>query len=105
MTGKEADYSMLVDWNVEQFLAVLSPYLVKYKKAKKADIVKIVGDHITEKQLRSYLSKLRKEGIIKTEGSKRYTSYMLDENYILNNKLRNRAISIGMKTMKENGEI
>ena len=105
MTGKEADYSMLVDWNVEQFLAVLSPYLVKYKKAKKADIVKIVGDHITEKQLRSYLSQLRKEGIIKTEGSKRYTSYMLDEDYILNNELRNRAISIGMKTMKENGEI
>ena len=30
---------------------------------------------------------------------------MLDENYILNNELRNRAISIGMKTMKENGEI
>lgn len=105
MTGKEADYSMLVDWNVEQFLAVLSPYLAKYGKAKKADIVKIVGDHITEKQLRSYLSQLRKEGIIKTEGSKRYTSYMLDENYILNNELRNRAISIGMKTMKENGEI
>ena len=105
MTGKEADYSMLVDWNVEQFLAVLSPYLAKYGKAKKADIVKIVGDHITEKQLRSYLNQLRKEGIIKTEGSKRYTSYMLDENYILNNKLRNRAISIGMKTMKENGEI
>lgn len=105
MTGKEADYSMLVDWNVEQFLAVLSPYLAKYKKAKKADIVKIVGDHITEKQLRSYLSQLRKEGIIKTEGSKRYTSYMLDENYILNNELRNRAISIGMKTKKENGEI
>ena len=105
MTGKEADYSMLVDWNVEQFLAVLSPYLTKYGKAKKADIVKIVGDHITEKQLRSYLSQLRKEGIIKTEGSKRYTSYMLDENYILNNELRNRAISIGMKTMKENGEI
>ena len=105
MTGKEADYSMLVDWNVEQFLAVLSPYLTKYGKAKKADIVKIVGDHITEKQLRSYLSQLRKEGIIKTEGSKRYTSYMLDENYILNNELRNRAISIGMKTKKENGEI
>lgn len=105
MTGKEADYSMLVDWNVEQFLAVLSPYLAKYGKARKSDIVKIVGDHITEKQLRSYLSQLRKEGIIKTEGSKRYTSYMLDENYILNNELRNRAISIGMKTMKENGEI
>ncbi len=105
MTGKEADYSMLVDWNVEQFLAVLSPYFAKYGKAKKADIVKIVGDHITEKQLRSYLSQLRKEGIIKTEGSKRYTSIMLDENYILNNELRNRAISIGMKTMKENGEI
>ena len=105
MTGKEADYSTLVDWNVEQFLAVLSPYLAKYGKARKSDIVKIVGDHITEKQLRSYLSQLRKEGIIKTEGSKRYTSYMLDENYILNNELRNRAISIGMKTMKENGEI
>ena len=60
VAGKTADYSKLVDWTATQVLAVLAPYLEKYGKAKKADILKIVGDHVTDKQLRNFLDQLKK---------------------------------------------
>ena len=58
MSGKTAEYSMLTDWNAQQLLSVLVPYLEKYGKAKKSDIVKIIGSHISEKQLRNFLEQL-----------------------------------------------
>lgn len=105
MIGKEVDYSMLVDWNGEQILAVLVPYLKKYGKAKKSDIVKLVGDHSSEKQLRKYLEQFKNSGIIKVEGEKRYTFYMLTDEYIQSSEIRAKAIQIGMQAMKDSGEI
>ena len=105
LTGKEADYSMLVDWDARQLLAVLSPYLEKYKKAKKSDIVKIIGDHISDKQLRNFLNQLKALGMIKTDGERGQMVYMLGDNYIHNNEIIAKAINIGLKTLKEKGEI
>ena len=105
LTGKEADYSMLVDWNARQLLAVLSPYLEKYGKAKKSDIVKIIGDHISDKQLRNFLNQLKTAGMIKTKGERGQMEYMLGDNYIQNNAILAKALDIGLKTLKEKGEI
>ncbi len=105
MTGNTTEYSLLTDWNVKQFFAVLSPYLRKYGKAKKSEIVKIVGDHITEKQLRNFLAQLRAIDYIKTEGERRQMVYMLGDNYLKNNDIMNRALNIGLEAMKSNGEI
>lgn len=105
MIGKEVDYSMLVDWNAEQILAVLVPYLEKYGKAKKSDIVKLVGDHSSEKQLRTYLEQFKNSGIIKVEGEKRYTVYMLTDEYVQSREIRAKAIQLGMQAMKNSGEI
>ena len=105
MIGKEVDYSMLVDWTKEQFFAVLAPYLQKYGEAKKADILKMVGDHISEKLFRTYINQLRKEKMIKTLGEKNKMVYMLGDEYLLRNEIRQRAISLGMETLKEKGEI
>lgn len=105
MIGKEVDYSMLVDWTKEQFFAVLAPYLQKYGEAKKADILKMVGDHISEKLFRTYINQLRKEKMIKTLGEKNKMVYMLGDEYLLRNVIRKRAISLGMETLKEKGEI
>lgn len=105
MIGKEVDYSMLVDWNAEQILAVLVPYLEKYGKAKKSDIVKLVGDHSSEKQLRTYLEQFKNSGIIRVEGAKRYTVYMLTDEYVQSGEIRAKAIQIGMLAMKDSGEI
>lgn len=105
VSGKVADYSMLVDWDANQVLAVLSPYLEKYEKAKKSDILKIVGDHITEKQLRSYLNQLKETKMIKTEGERGNMVYMLGDKYHEHNAIISKAIAIGLKTLRDNGEI
>ena len=38
---------------------------MKYGKSKRADLDKIVGNHVSEKQMRSYLDALRKDGRLK----------------------------------------
>ena len=105
MVGKTAEYSLLVDWDAKQLLAVISPYLQKYGKAKKSDLLKIVGDHITDKQLRSFLNQLRAIDYIKTEGERGHLVYMLGDSYFKNNDIMNRALNIGLETLKNNGEI
>lgn len=105
LAGKTADYSMLTDWNAEQVMAVLGPYLQKYGKAKKSDIVKIVGDHISDKQLRNYLDQLKAIDFIKTEGERGQMVYMLGKAYIQNSDIIAKAINIGLKTMLEQGDI
>lgn len=105
ISGKVADYSMLVDWDANQLLAVLSPYLEKYKKAKKADLLKIVGDHISDKQLRNFLNQLKEAQMIKTEGERGNTVYMLGDKYHEHNDIISKALKIGLKTLKDNGEI
>lgn len=103
--GKTADYSMLVDWNANQVLAVLTPYLEKYGKAKKSEILRIVGDHVTEKQLRTFLTQLKDCGMIKTEGLKGNTVYMLGDHYKEHNDIIAKALDIGLHVLKNNGEI
>lgn len=105
LAGKTADYSMLVDWTAAQVLAVLTPYLEKYGKAKKSEILKIVGDHVSEKQLRNFLNQLRELEMIKTEGERGQMVYMLGDKYKMHNDIITKAISIGLKALKENGEI
>lgn len=105
MSGKTTEYSMLVDWNAQQFLAVIAPYLQKYGKAKKSEIVSIVGNHITDKQLRSFLNQLRAIDFIKTEGERGQMVYMLGEGYFKNNDIISKALNIGLETLKNKGEI
>lgn len=105
LAGKTADYSMLVDWDANQVFAVLAPYLEKYEKAKKSEILKIVGDHVTEKQLRTFLTQLKDCGMIKTEGTKGNTVYMLGDHYKEHNDIIAKALNIGLQILRKNGEI
>ena len=93
-----------MDWNANQVMAVLAPYLEIYGKAKKSEILKIVGTHITDKQLRNFLTQLKDVGLIKTEGVKGNMLYMLGDNYIRQNNIIAKAIGIGLQTLKDNGE-
>lgn len=105
LAGKTADYSMLVDWNANQVIAVLAPYLEKYGKAKKSEILKIVGDHVTEKQLRTFLTQLKDCGMIKTEGAKGNMVYMLGDHYKEHNDIIAKALNIGLQVLRNNEEI
>ncbi len=105
LTGKTAEYSIMIDWNSQQLFAILSPFLIKYGKAKKADIIKLVGDHISEKQLRKFLDELIDNGFIKTDGVTRKTMYLLSDEYLKNQNIINEALNIGIKSLKDQGEI
>ncbi len=105
LSGKTADYSMQTDWDSKQVIAVLAPYLQKYGKAKKAEIIKIIGDHVSDKQLRSILNQLRSTDYIKTEGERRQLVYLLGDAYWHDEELKNKAMSLGLEKLKEQGEI
>lgn len=76
-----------------------------YGKAKKADILKIVGDHVTDKQLRNFLDQLKKSELIKTEGERGKMVYMLGEKYKKQNDIIAKALNIGLKALEESGEL
>lgn len=105
MAGKTTEYSMLVDWNAQQLLAVIAPYLQKYGKAKKIEIANIVGNHITDKQIRNFLNQLRAINFIKTEGERGQMVYMLGDGYYKSADIINKALNIGLNALKNNGEI
>ena len=105
LAGDLAAYSMATDWDINQVWAVILPFIQKYGQAKRADFSKIVGDHLTEKQLRRFLDIFKANGFLKTEGQNKNTVYFLGDSYTANNSLINKALAIGLKELKEKGEI
>lgn len=105
MTGNLAEYSNATDWDSNQVLAVLAPYLLKYGKAKKAEIMRIVGEHLTEKQLRKYIDTLLDRGMLRKEGERGNTVYYIGENYIKEANILNEALKIGLSQMQKEGKI
>ena len=105
LTGDMAAYSLATDWDINQVWAVILPFLQKYGKAKRADFAKIVGDHLSEKQLRRFLDLFKSNGFLRTEGQNRNTIYLLGDSYTANNTLINKALAIGLKELKEKGEL
>lgn len=104
-SGKLAEYSKITDWDANQFLAVLAPYLKKYGKAKKSDIVNIVGNHLSEKQLRHFIDELLDTGMLKKVGKTGKTTYFLGDKYLEDSQIFNEALQIGLRKMKEDGKI
>ena len=77
LTGDVAAYSLATDWDMDQVWAVIHPFLEKYGKAKRSDLDKLVGSHVTEKQMRRFIEQWKEEGKIKTEGLTNQMCYML----------------------------
>jgi hypothetical protein len=62
-----AAYSLATDWVINQVWAVIKAFLMKYGKAKRTDLDKIVGNHVSEKQMRRFLDTLREDERIVTK--------------------------------------
>ena len=71
------EYSSKKDWNTNQVWSVIQPFLMKYGKVKRSDLDMIVEAHVSKKQMRRHLDKLKKQGLIVTEGQRKYMTYML----------------------------
>lgn len=100
LCGDLAAYSLKTDWDINQVWAILCPFLHKYGKAKRADINKLMGDHLSDKQLRKFLETLKEVGLIVVDGINRYTVYSLNPTIKeLSNKAD--AISAGLTVLQE----
>lgn len=101
LTGNQSEYSELTDWDDEQIWSVLFRYLKKYGTAKKTDIAKLIGLHISDSQLRRLLERLS-EGpnppLIK-EGKTRNLTYSLSKDYLGQVDLLNEATRRGLSQM------
>ena len=80
LSGDLAAYSLKTDWDINQVWAVLHPFMVKYGKAKRADINTLIGNHLSEKQLRNFIEELKQQGKLRAEGGRGYVVYYLGEN-------------------------
>lgn len=105
LTGDLGAYSLATDWGIDQVWAVILPFLQKYGKAKRPELEKVVGSHLSTKQLRRFLDILRKEGFLKTEGQRNSMVYMIGDAYDSNSKVISKALAIGLQKLKEDGEI
>lgn len=97
LTNNLVEYSGLTDWDDQQVLAVLLPFLTKYGKAKKSDIAGVIGSHISETQLRRIIERLSQPGgpLIKT-GKTTNTVYSLSPEFRGQMSLLQEATRIGL---------
>lgn len=79
LSGNMAQYSLMTDWDAQQVWAVLFPFLQKYGKAKKADIVALCSHHLSDKQLRRFLEQLKNRRWLKTEGERKQLVYKIGD--------------------------
>lgn len=97
LTNNLSEYSNLVDWDDQQVLAVLLPFLTKYGKAKKSDIAKVIGSHISETQLRRIIERLSKpDGPLLKTGKTTNTVYSISPSFRGQMNLLNEATRIGL---------
>ena len=100
LTGELASYSMLSDWSLDQMLALVTPFLLKYKTAKMGDFVKQLDGHMTRRQIRVWVQKLCDDNILIPEGVGAGTRYKLSEAFRKSDEIIGRAIEIGLKAMR-----
>lgn len=105
LSGDLASYSLKTDWDINQVWAVLCPFLQKYEKAKRSEINKLLGSHISDKQFRNFMDELKAKGLIRTEGERGQMTYSLGDNYNTQNALINKALEIGFNELHNKGEI
>lgn len=101
LNGDVAAYSLKTDWDINQVWAILCPFLHKYGKAKRADINKLIGAHLSDKQLRKYLEELRLKGLIETEGGRTNMTYQLGKDLNIPNEPVHKIMEFGLTRLHE----
>ena len=106
LTNNMSEYSALIDWDDNQVWAVLYHFLIKYGKAKKSDIVNLIGNHISETQLRRIIERLSAPGgpLLKS-GKTTNMTYTISPAYIGQIDILNEATRIGLSQMLKDGNL
>lgn len=88
----------------QAFLMILK-HLGEFERAKMKDFMDLFHGGLTRKQVRTIVEKLVEKKELHKEGTGKGTYYTVGDNFLKGMELVGRAIEIGMKKMKEDGEI
>ena len=104
-TGEKGKYTKSTDLNDQQVFILILEHLSKFEKAKMNDFVDIFSGRLTRKQVRYIVDKLVGSKELKRDGVGKSTIYSVGENFLKTMTLLNKALDIGMKHLRENGEL
>lgn len=93
------------DWDQNQAFMLILQHLQKFETAKMKDFVDLFDGRLTRMQVRTIVQKLTDSKELQQEGVGKATYYTIGENFIKGMELMNKAIEIGMKKLKEDGEV
>lgn len=79
--GDLAEYARKSDWDDNQMLKVVVPYLAKYASAKMSDFVKLLESHMTRRQIKVSVQRLASQHILISAGKGSGTRYSLNPRY------------------------
>ena len=100
LSGQLAEYSKITDWNEQQVLSVMIPFLEKNEYAKMTDFVALFAGHLSKKQVRVFVEKLVSSGIINYIGETSARKYRIGDRYREQQAILNKALAIGLNEMK-----
>ncbi len=98
--GKQAEYIRKGDWGLGQMIAIITPYLEKYKTAKMGDFAMLLDGHMTRRQVRVNIARLIDQQVLFSTGVRSGTRYQFTESYERENKILNEALKIGLNVMQ-----
>jgi len=104
-TGEKAKYTRSKDLNDQQVFFFILDHLSKFEKAKMNDFVDLLDGRLTRKQVRYVVDKLVSSKELKRDGEGKSTFYSIGENFIKTMEILKKAVELGMKQMRENGEL
>ena len=98
-TGNMSEYARKSDWNLDQMLKMIEPYIVKYNGAKMGDLVGLLDGHLTRRQIRVYVQRLVENQILIAIGKGSGTRYVFSGYYLKSHEIVDEALKIGLEEM------
>jgi ATP-dependent DNA helicase RecG len=102
---EKGKYSKVTDWDENQTFFIILQHLQKFEKAKMNDFIDLFEGRLTRKQVRYMIDKLVVKRDLNRDGEGKGTVYAVGENFIKTMNVLSKAIDIGIRQMKDNGEL
>lgn len=104
-TDNKVEYFKKTKWNFSQSFHFVISYLEANSKAKMGEFVNLFDGHLTRKQVRSFITQLVNNKILKSEGKGFGTYYYLADDYKKQDELMAKALNLGIDELKKRGEL
>ena len=98
-TGNTAEYTRKLEWNVDQMLAIIEPHLLRFNEAKMGDFVGLLADHMTRRQIRSYVDRLVEQRVLKSAGVGAGTKYSLADEFKNSSRMLGEVLRLGLEEL------